>query len=61
MALTCWGAGLGRRLCGWIGDHRTAVQAEVVRQTTDQKWQVGERKERNRFQECKLMTKMRFL
>lgn len=43
MALTCWGADLGRSLYSWIGDHGTAVQAEIVRQTSSGKLGRGKR------------------
>ena len=39
---------------GWIRDHGTGVQVDgCVRQTSDQMWEVGERKENNQFQVCK--------
>ena len=39
---------------GWIRDHGTGVQVVgCVRQTSDQMWEVGERKEKNQFQVCK--------
>lgn len=50
--MTYWGADLGKRTWGW-NHHGMVVQVEVIRQTTDRMWEVGERKEKNRFLGCK--------